>query len=57
LQQGLALCGGDEGPVILAYDGASEDRLSMRHRTLPPEALPHQTLFSSMLIRALLFSD
>jgi hypothetical protein len=29
----------------------------MWHWTLPPEALPHQTLFSSMLIRALLFSD
>jgi len=56
LQQALALCGGYDGPLILAHDGAREDRLSMRHWTLPQDALLDQTLFSSMLIRALLFS-
>ena len=47
---------GDETPLILAHDGAREERLSMRHWTLPQDALLDQTLFSSMLIRALLFS-
>ena len=57
LQQALVLCGGYAVPVILADDGASEDRLSLRHWTLPKDSLSDQTLFSSMLIRALLFSD
>lgn len=55
-QQALDMCGGYEGPVILTYDGAAEDRLSMKHWTLSNDALSDQTLFSSMLIRALLFS-
>lgn len=56
LQQALELCGGYTGPVILAHDGAAEDRLNMRHWTLSQKALSDPALFSSMLIRALLFS-
>ncbi len=56
LQQALELCGSYTGPVILALDGATEDRLSMRHWTLSQDALLDPALFSSMLIRALLFS-
>ena len=57
VQQGIALCGGYEGPVILAHEGAAEDRLNSRHWTLPPEGLEDATLFCSTLVRALLFSD
>ena len=51
------LCSGYMGPVILARDGAIEDRLSARLWTLPLHGLTDATLFTSMLVRALLFSD
>ena len=52
-----ALCSGYTGPVILARDGAIEDRLSARLWTLPLHGLTDTTLFTSTLVRALLSSD
>jgi hypothetical protein len=44
------------GRSVLFHAVSSKSR-RIKSWTLPPEALPHQTLFSSMRIRALLFSD
>lgn len=56
-EQGLSLCRGYDGPVVLAHKGAENVRLNARHWTLPPAGLKDATLLNSVLIRALLFSD
>lgn len=55
-QAALDLCSGHDGPVILAFDGATEDRLDSRQWTMPLDGLTDAALFNSTLIRALLFS-
>nr|WP_321360748.1 hypothetical protein [uncultured Hyphomonas sp.] len=50
-------CSGHARPVILAFDGAIEDRLSSRCWTMPLDGLADATLFNSTLVRALLFSS
>ncbi|WP_272992685.1 hypothetical protein, partial [Hyphomonas adhaerens] len=55
-QSALDLCSGHACPVILAFDGATEDRLNSRYWTMPLDGLDDATLFNSILVRALLFS-
>ncbi|MEZ5999321.1 sigma factor-like helix-turn-helix DNA-binding protein [Hyphomonas sp.] len=50
-------CSGYTGPVILAHACEGDDRLSSRLWTLPLDSLADETLFSSILVHALLFSD